>query len=291
MQNTVYEGTLPADTPGKADKAGKAKHAAAHGIPTVAEIQSHITKLMKNVDVGGVATSDPGDVAGRPAYSVVGVAQALRRAAGPRPAGLGCRHRRPAADRHLRPRQRHPRAGAQPPPTSPTGRSPTQTSTSSRPSGDKVVKVSSAGMHGAAAADRRGRPGPRPSTPRSAAWPPWPAHVPFTLAAPKALAGLPREGVTLLDWGGKPAALVTYGQGLGGIAVIEQSGVLAGGGAEQLGLRPRRASTSRRCRSTAPRARSSPPRWERWCASPTAAWPTRCSARWPPTRRRPRRGR
>jgi hypothetical protein len=50
------------------------------------------------------------------------------------------------------------------------------------------------------------------------------AHrVPFTLGAPKALAGLPREGVTLLDWAGKPAALVTYGQGLGGIAVIEQS--------------------------------------------------------------------
>ena len=27
----------------------------------------------------------------------------------------------------------------------------------------------------------------------------------------------------LLDWGGSPAALVTYGQGLGGIAVIEQT--------------------------------------------------------------------
>jgi hypothetical protein len=28
--------------------------------------------------------------------------------------------------------------------------------------------------------------------------------------------------VQLLDWGGTPAALVTYGQNLGGIAVIEQ---------------------------------------------------------------------
>ena len=48
-------------------------------------------------------------------------------------------------------------------------------------------------------------------------------HVPFTLGAPASLAGLPRENVSLLDWAGKPAALVTYGMGLGGIAVIEQS--------------------------------------------------------------------
>ena len=35
--------------------------------------------------------------------------------------------------------------------------------------------------------------------------------------------GLPRRSVSLLDWGGSPAALVTYGQNLGGIAVIEQA--------------------------------------------------------------------
>jgi hypothetical protein len=35
--------------------------------------------------------------------------------------------------------------------------------------------------------------------------------------------GLPRRSVQLLDWGGKPAALITYGQNLGGVAVIEQS--------------------------------------------------------------------
>jgi hypothetical protein len=49
------------------------------------------------------------------------------------------------------------------------------------------------------------------------------AHLPFTLAAPVTLAGLPRQSVQLLDWGGTPAALATYGQGLGGIAVIEQT--------------------------------------------------------------------
>ena len=35
--------------------------------------------------------------------------------------------------------------------------------------------------------------------------------------------GLPRQSVKRLDWGGKPAALVTYGENLGGIAVIEQT--------------------------------------------------------------------
>src|SRR6185312_5469265 len=63
----LLQGTLPADESGKA----AAKHADAHhGIPTVAQIQSHLTQLMRSVDVGGVATSNPGDIAGRPAYSV-----------------------------------------------------------------------------------------------------------------------------------------------------------------------------------------------------------------------------
>ena len=41
--------------------------------------------------------------------------------------------------------------------------------------------------------------------------------------APRTLVGLPRRSVTLLNWGGSPAALVAYGQNLGGIAVIEQT--------------------------------------------------------------------
>jgi hypothetical protein len=45
MQSTVYEGTLPAGTADKSNTAGTAK-GAAHGIPTVAEIQSHLTRLI-----------------------------------------------------------------------------------------------------------------------------------------------------------------------------------------------------------------------------------------------------
>ena len=47
------------------------------------------------------------------------------------------------------------------------------------------------------------------------------AKVGFTIVAPDALVGLPRKEVRLVELDGTPGALVTYGQGLGGIAVLE----------------------------------------------------------------------
>ena len=46
--------------------------------------------------------------------------------------------------------------------------------------------------------------------------------LPFTLSAPATLVGLPRHEVRLVDWKGKKAAIVSYGQGLGGMVVIQQ---------------------------------------------------------------------
>jgi outer membrane lipoprotein-sorting protein len=48
------------------------------------------------------------------------------------------------------------------------------------------------------------------------------AHLPFALKAPDRLAGLPRHDVWLAERGGEPTAVVTYGQGLGGILVVER---------------------------------------------------------------------
>ncbi|HEX4804296.1 MAG TPA: hypothetical protein VFU94_00220, partial [Conexibacter sp.] len=48
------------------------------------------------------------------------------------------------------------------------------------------------------------------------------AAVPFTLAAPDQLAGLPRHQAWLAGHGSDPAAVVTYGRGLGGILVVER---------------------------------------------------------------------
>ncbi|MGI8421120.1 MAG: hypothetical protein ACR2MU_02485, partial [Gaiellaceae bacterium] len=48
------------------------------------------------------------------------------------------------------------------------------------------------------------------------------AKVPFTLAAPDTLVGLPRKLVRLVQGGGADGAVVVYGQGLGAIVVLEQ---------------------------------------------------------------------
>jgi hypothetical protein len=48
------------------------------------------------------------------------------------------------------------------------------------------------------------------------------ARVPFALSAPARLAGRPRREVRLVGSGPDAGALVTYGRGLGGLAVLEQ---------------------------------------------------------------------
>lgn len=50
------------------------------------------------------------------------------------------------------------------------------------------------------------------------------AELPFRLAAPETLAGLPRTSVWLARPGGEPAAIATYGEGLGGIVVVQSAG-------------------------------------------------------------------
>lgn len=47
-------------------------------------------------------------------------------------------------------------------------------------------------------------------------------RLPFALHAPRSLVGVPRKTVRLVDWGGAPAALAVYGQGLGAIVVLQQ---------------------------------------------------------------------
>jgi hypothetical protein len=89
----------------------------------------------------------------------------------------------------------------------------------SPPAGEKVVRISSALDARAKAHERRGR---HLTGLRAVA-----RSLPFRLNAPATLGGLPRQSVAKLDFGGEPAALVTYGQGIGAVAVIEH----AGGGA------------------------------------------------------------
>ncbi|HSO98141.1 MAG TPA: hypothetical protein VLP43_04255 [Solirubrobacteraceae bacterium] len=86
------------------------------------------------------------------------------------------------------------------------------------PSGAKLVSVAGS-TSGAGKEGKRARKGHHAPVNGKAAVA---RRLPFALAAPAQLVGLSRHSVTLLNWGGHPAALVTYGQNLGGVAVIEQ---------------------------------------------------------------------
>ena len=56
------------------------------------------------------------------------------------------------------------------------------------------------------------------------------AALPFKLSAPEELAGMQREGVRLIEANGHAGALITYGEGLGGIVLIESEAKQAEGG-------------------------------------------------------------
>jgi hypothetical protein len=238
--HTVYEGKLPADT-------GMQAKGSDHGVPTIAQIQADLTRLMGHVNIfgstPGSAAPTPGNVAGQPAYTVsvspkhdgglLGSAQLAWDAARGIPLEIGI-YAKDSTTPVLDLKATNISYGSVAP-------SDLQVAT---PAGDKVVKVSNAGHQTAAAAGaHRAGHAKRAEVSGVAAVA---SQVPFTLVAPSSLDLLPRHTVTLLSWGGKPAALVTYGENLGGIAVIEQAadassaahgaGSNQGGGADGLSL-------------------------------------------------------
>lgn len=81
------------------------------------------------------------------------------------------------------------------------------------PSGVKAVDVAAPAGHGNA------KPGSQQDVQGVAAVQ---KQLGFQLAAPAKLAGLPRKQVRLVDFQGEKGALTVYGQGLGGIAVLQR---------------------------------------------------------------------
>jgi outer membrane lipoprotein-sorting protein len=216
--NTVYRGTLPAH---KADKAGKADKAKAdHGIPSVADITKKLNEAAKNAVLSGAI---PSTVAGQSAYT-------LR--VGPKHDGglLGAIEVGWDAVNGVPLRAAVYAQGSNTPvlELSATnvkfGDVPASDFAVTPPPNAKVVKVSQ--PSGANTADAKTKVNGAKSRAKAASkvhgLAAVDAAVPFKLSAPAKLAGLPRQGAQLLDWGGHPAALVTYGQNLGGIAVIER---------------------------------------------------------------------
>ena len=210
--HTVYKGTLPA-----AQTGAKPALAGTSGILTVAQIQTDINKLMQHVVVSGAR---PGDVAGQAAYTVhvspqhdgglLGSAQLAWDAIRGVPLRVAIYARNnPTPVLELKATNIS---------YGPVARSDFAVTP---PAGSKVVTVATASASSAkAAAEPKSAHARHTSVSGVAAVS---GALPFKLVAPDALVGLPRHAVKLLNWGGKPAALVTYGQNLGGIAVIEQT--------------------------------------------------------------------
>jgi outer membrane lipoprotein-sorting protein len=216
--NTLYRIQLPQDsnTDGNPEGTQGPGQADTHQIPTVEEIQNTITHLMGHVDLSGAT---PSDVAGQPAYSVhispkrdgglVGGAELAWDAVHGVPLRLALYSTSSSAPvLEL-----------------------TATEVSYGPVADSVFEFSppaDATIHelkgpnesgdGADAANAT-----QHHTHTKAAQGPAAvqASIPFTLDAPATLDGMALSQVRSIDFDGHPAALITYGQGLGGIAVVE----------------------------------------------------------------------
>ncbi|MDQ6730802.1 MAG: hypothetical protein M3022_10970, partial [Actinomycetota bacterium] len=215
--NTVYQGTLPTGLMGGSGAADKAQTPADNGIPSIAQIQKTLAKLMQHVNLSGAT---PGDVAGQPTYTVsvspqhdgglLGSAEVAFDAIRGVPLRLAV-YARGNPTPVLELVANHITYGAVP----------AADFNVAPPVGAKVVKVATgtttSGTKAARAPDGHGHHAS--VTGISAVS----SKLSFPLVAPSSLVGLPRHTVTLLDWGGSPAALVTYGQGLGGVAVIEKA--------------------------------------------------------------------
>jgi outer membrane lipoprotein-sorting protein len=201
--NTVYEGPLPAHK-----TAHKTVHQTRAAVPSVSQIQSELGKLTQHLNLSGAI---PTDVAGQPAYTVrvsprhdgglLGDIQLAWDALKGIPLRFAI-YARGDSNPVLELKATDISYG--PVPASDFAISP--------PAGARVVKVSTP-------AGGRVQHAHNAHLVR---------HLPFKLLAPTKLVGLPRQSVTLLDWAGHPAALVTYGRSLGGIAVLEQSARSAG---------------------------------------------------------------
>jgi outer membrane lipoprotein-sorting protein len=202
--HTVYRGKLPQEKP--ADKADSGK------VPTLADVQTRLTELAKTADL---SRAIPGNVAGRPAYEVrispkhdgglLGAGALAWDAAKGVPLRAAV-YAQGSNTPVLELKAEHIKFG----------KVPASAFAVSPPADAKVVNVDV--PSGGPGDPKHGQGGEQAVTgvgPVSKA-------VPFKLSAPATLVGLPRHEVRLVDWKGEKAAVVTYGQDLGGVVVIEQ---------------------------------------------------------------------
>ncbi len=240
--HTVYKGTIPQDAKGAKDaKAAKAAKAHDGGVPSITQIQKQLTELANHVNLTGAV---PGDIAGHSAYTVrvspkhdgglLGAGELAWDAVKGVPLRVAV-----YAQNDTTPVLELKATDIS------YGKVDPSVFNVAPPTGAKVVQVDTSKAHTSAMtkAKRLRKGNHRVLSGASAVA----KRLPFTLVAPHQLVGLPRRDVTLLSWGGHPAALVSYGQNLGGVAVIEQPAASAsktlGGSASNSGSHEPRGLT------------------------------------------------
>lgn len=202
--DTVYRATLPTHR-------GEEGHRAERGAPAISEIDRVLGKIANRADLSG---AEPGNVAGKPSYSVkatprdhsglVGAARLAWDAETGIPLGAAvyaAHASAPVLELKATDVSYGSVAGS--------------AFSFAAPKGAKVVDLTdrAAGRKAPARHGKERRPITGLGAVRRA--------VGFPVAAPARLAGKDRTQVRLIRAGDHPAAQVTYGNGLGGIAVIE----------------------------------------------------------------------
>jgi outer membrane lipoprotein-sorting protein len=205
---TVYQGTLPAPNP-----TDTRAHNNQEALPTVARIQSALGRLARHLVFSG---ADPQDIAGQPAYSVRVSPRHDNGLLGTVQLAWDALHRAPLRVGLYARGNPTPVLGVSVSDIS-FGPQPPSVFAIAPPAGAKVVKVASSRRLAGRLDHGHSR------TPRVAGLPAVARQLPFTLRAPEALAGRPRTSVRLLRLSDHPAALLSYGHGLGTILVLEQA--------------------------------------------------------------------
>jgi outer membrane lipoprotein-sorting protein len=210
LTNTVYKGTLPQHSGSSSSSTSTSEP-----IPTIAQLQSDINQFAQHWNLVGPT---PRNVAGQPAYKIsvtpkhdgglLGGVQLAWDAARGIPLGIAV-YSNSSSSPVLELKATSISYGSVP----------LSDFKVTPPAGAKVVRIATATTAGERGHHASKAKAHSEITGAAAVQ----AHLPFTLSAPSSVDGINQQSVQLLDWGGSPAALVTYGQGLGGIAVIEQT--------------------------------------------------------------------
>jgi outer membrane lipoprotein-sorting protein len=215
---TVYKGTLP-------EKEGQDSGAREQGPPALGEIEEAIAKAEKHADLSGAI---PSDVGGQPTYTLHVAPKHDGGLLGGAEIAWDAAHGTPLRAAIYASGDSSPVLQLEATDVAFEAVSPSVFEISP-PAGAKVVDL-------APQAETDGEGGePSSATGAEAVQ----KQLDFQLVAPDSLAGLPRGGIRGIEVDGHSAALATYGEGLGGIAVIEsaaQPGEATGGSTSAEGL-------------------------------------------------------